>query len=85
MNGKQKQLGFIGIITENREKSSNLDNKIPGKNADIIPARTGLPRANADASVIKLVFDATTDEPGVLKGNLGNIEGVSVKSGLSKN
>jgi hypothetical protein len=30
------------------------------------------------------VIDATTDELGILTGKLGNINGISVKSGLAK-
>ena len=49
-----------------------------------ILSRTGLPNAKGAASVITLVVDITTDQLGVLTGKLGNIPGVSVKSGLAK-
>ena len=79
-----KRLGFVGIIIEDREKSSGIVNDILSDFAKLILARTGLPNAKENTSIITLVIDATTDELGVLTGKLGNISGVSVKSGLAK-
>ena len=79
-----KRLGFIGIIIEDRKKTSALVNKILSGFSELILARTGLPNAKENYSVITLVIDATTDELGVLTGKLGTIPGVSVKSGLAK-
>lgn len=80
-----KRLGFIGIIIDNREKSAAFVNEILSQNSELILARTGLPNVKGNTSVITLVIDATTDELGVLTGKLGNIPGISVKSGLAKN
>lgn len=82
---KMKRLGFVGIIIENRTDSSETVNKVLSQFSELILARTGLPNAKQNISVITLVIDATTDELGELTGRLGNIQGVSVKSGLSKN
>lgn len=79
-----KRLGFIGIIIDDREKSAGPVNDVLSKNADMILARTGLPNAKENTSVITLVINSTTDELGILTGKLGNIPGVSVKSGLAK-
>lgn len=79
-----KRLGFVGIIIENREKSAASVNEILSQNSELILARTGLPNAKENTSVITLVVDATTDELGTLTGKLGNIPGISVKSGLAK-
>lgn len=79
-----KRLGFVGIILEDREKCSGIVNDILSHFSELILARTGLPNAKENYSVITLVIDATTDELGVLTGKLGNIPGVSVKSGLAK-
>jgi len=84
MDGNQKRIGFIGIIIENREESAQLVNKILSENSELILARTGLPHIKGDTAVITLVIDATTDELGLITGKLGNLKGVSVKSGLSK-
>jgi putative iron-only hydrogenase system regulator len=79
-----KRLGFIGIIIEDRHQSAVQVNCILSEFSDLILARTGLPNAKNNYSVITLVIDATTDEVGVLTGKLGAISGVSVKSGLAK-
>ncbi len=79
-----KRLGFVGIIIEDREKCSGIVNDILSKFSEIILARTGLPNIKGNTSIITLVIDATTDELGVITGKLGNVSGVSVKSGLAK-
>ena len=79
-----KRLGFVGIIIEDREKCSGIVNVVLSQFPDLILARTGLPNAKGKTSIITLVIDATTDELGILTGKLGNIKGVSVKSGLAK-
>lgn len=80
-----KRLGFVGIIVEDRKKCSGIVNDILSEFSELILVRTGLPNAKGHNSIITLVVDATTDELGVLTGKLGNINGVSVKSGLAKN
>lgn len=84
MNNSEKRLGFVGIIIDDRKKCSGVVNNVLSEHADLILARTGLPNAKGNTSVITLVIDATTDELGILTGKLGRIEGISVKSGLAK-
>lgn len=79
-----KRLGFVGIIIDDREKCAGVVNDTLSQFSDVILARTGLPNAKGNTSIITLVIDATTDELGVLTGKLGNIQGISVKSGLAK-
>jgi len=79
-----KRLGFVGIIIENREMCSGVVNEVLSQFSNLILARTGLPNAKGNTSIITLVIDATTDELGNLTGKLGNISGISVKSGLAK-
>lgn len=85
MTENQKRLGFVGIIIDDRKKCSGIVNEILSQHSDQILARTGLPNAKENKSIITLVIDATTNELGVLTGKLGNIQGISVKSGLAKN
>jgi putative iron-only hydrogenase system regulator len=79
-----KRLGFVGIVIDDREKCAGIVNEILSQYSELILARTGLPNAKGNTSVITLVIDATTDQLGILTGKLGNIPGVSVKSGLAK-
>jgi putative iron-only hydrogenase system regulator len=81
---ENKRLGFVGIIIENRSKSAEQVNKLLSGFGDNIVARTGLPYRERGCCVITLVVDATTDELGKITGQLGMLEGVSVKSALSK-
>lgn len=79
-----KRLGFVGIIIDDRKKCSEPVNSVLSEFAELILARTGLPNAKGNTSVITLVIDASTDELGMLTGRLGNIKGISVRSGLAK-
>lgn len=79
-----KRLGFVGIVIDDRNKCGGIVNEILSQHSDLILARTGLPNAKGNTSIITLVIDATTDELGVLTGKLGNVDGISVKSGLAK-
>jgi putative iron-only hydrogenase system regulator len=79
-----KRIGFVGILIEHRETTSPDVNRVLSEHGDLILARVGLPCRDRGVSVITLVVDATTDEIGGLTGKLGQIQGVSVKSGLAK-
>jgi putative iron-only hydrogenase system regulator len=81
----KKRLGFVGIIIEDRCKSAPRVNEILTEFGDIIIARMGLPYYyKKNRCIITLIVDATTDEFGALTGRLGLVDGVSVKSALSK-
>ena len=80
----ERRLGFVGIIVEDRDRSSAAVNTVLSDHGELILARVGLPYRERGCSVITLVVEAATDELGRLTGRLGQIEGVSVKSGLSK-
>ncbi|TAM38843.1 CopG family transcriptional regulator [bacterium] len=80
----QKRLGFIGVIIHNRRKTAPLVNNILTEFGDLIIGRMGIPHVKKEYSVIVVIVDASTDELGALTGKLGKLEGVSVKSALSK-
>jgi putative iron-only hydrogenase system regulator len=80
----EKRLGFVGLIIEGREKNASAVNSLLSEYGEIILARTGIPCPQRSCSAITLVIEATTDQLGSLTGRLGRIEGVSVKSMLSK-
>ena len=80
----EKRLGFVGLIIEDREKNAASVNALLSEFGDIILARTGVPCPHRNCSTITLVVDDTTDQIGSLTGRLGRLEGVSVKSMLSK-
>ncbi len=84
MSEDKQRLGFVGIIIENKELCAPQLNSILSQHSDIILARTGVPNIKGKTSVITLVINSNTDQLGQLTGQLGSIDGVSVKSGLSK-
>ncbi|HOE68482.1 MAG TPA: iron-only hydrogenase system regulator [Candidatus Omnitrophota bacterium] len=80
----QKRVGFVGIVVEDRRKSADKVNRVLAEYGEHIVARVGIPYHEKNVSVITLVVDMTTDELGALTGKLGAVEGISVKSALTK-
>jgi len=80
----EKRLGFVGIVVENRKTAAPKINEVLSTYGEGIVARMGLPYRERHCSVITLIVEMTTDELGALTGTLGTIEGVSVKSALTK-
>lgn len=79
-----KRLGFVGLIVEDRERNAATVNALLSEFGDLILARTGVPCPKRNCSAITLVIEATTDQLGALTGRMGRLDGVSVKSMLSK-
>jgi len=79
-----KRLGFVGVIIEDRKTQAAKVNEILTEHGDIVIARMGVPYKERHCSVITLIVDASTDALGMLTGKLGAVQGVSVKSALSK-
>lgn len=78
------RIGVIGIVLEKPEKIDSL-NHILADHSSIISGRMGIPHLNGrDVNVISLVVDGSNDDIGSLAGKLGKIEGVSVKTAVSK-
>ena len=80
----EKRLGFVGIIIHNRKKAAPLVNNILTEFGELVIGRMGIPHVKKELSVIVLIVNATTDGLGALTGKLGKVNGVSVKSALSK-
>ena len=80
----KSRLGFVGIIIQDRNVSAGKINKILSEHGNIIIGRMGLPYEQDNCSIINLIVKATVDQMGSLTGRLGSIEGVLVKSALSK-
>ncbi len=80
---EEKRLGVIGIIIENREAVSTV-NQVLSEYAGIIIGRMGVPYREKDVAVISLIIDGTTDQIGALTGKLGSIKSVIVKSALTR-
>jgi putative iron-only hydrogenase system regulator len=79
-----KRIGTITIIITNRTAQASQVNAILGDYGDAIIGRMGLPYTPKGLHIIALIVHATTDEIGALTGKLGALEGVQVKSALTK-
>ncbi len=80
----ENRIGVVGIVVEPEGNVSAI-NDILHNHGNIIVGRMGLPHVgNRPISVISVVVDGTTDDIGSLTGRLGALNGVNVKSALSK-
>jgi len=77
------RIGVVGIVIENFENANKV-NDVLHDFANIIVGRMGIPYRDKGVSVISLIVDGTTDELSAMTGKLGKIEGVNVKSALTK-
>lgn len=79
----QKRIGVVGIVVQNIDNSDKV-NSILHDFAHIIVGRMGIPYREKNISVISLIVDGTSDEISAMTGKLGRIEGVNVKTALTK-
>ena len=79
----EKRIGVVGIVVKIIENAENV-NSILHDHASIIVGRMGIPYREKNISVISLIVDGTSDEISAMTGKLGKINGVSVKSALTK-
>lgn len=78
-----KRIGVVGIVVENISNASKV-NDILHSFAHIIVGRMGIPYKERNMSVISLIVDGTSDEISAMTGKLGKIEGINVKSAITK-
>ena len=78
-----KRIGVIGIVVEDINKSTAV-NAILHAHANLIIGRMGIPYKEKNISVISLLIDGTSNEVSSLTGKLGKIDGIQVKSALTK-
>lgn len=79
----EKRIGVVAIIIEDRNNAENV-NRILSEYGEIIVGRMGLPYREKGVGILSVIIDGTTDEVGGLTGKLGRLEGVTVKSALTK-
>jgi putative iron-only hydrogenase system regulator len=78
-----KRIGAAILLVENKESVDEI-NAILSKYSSIILGRQGIPLRDKGISVINLVLEATPEEISALTGKIGKLEGVQVKSVLTK-
>lgn len=80
----EKRIGVVGIVLSARDNVNKL-NTILSQHSTIIIGRLGLPVKERKIHVISLIVEGDTDQIGSLTGQLGRLEGIQVKSVLTKN
>ncbi len=83
MNSEETRVAIIGIIVENPEAVSQI-NEILHSCSDYIIGRMGIPYKQKNINIISVVADAPTDKISMISGRLGRIDGVTVKTAYSK-
>jgi putative iron-only hydrogenase system regulator len=78
-----KRIGVVGIVVEKFENAQKV-NEILHESAHVIVGRMGIPYKERGISVISLIVDGTSDEISAMTGKLGKIDGVNVKSAMTK-
>ena len=79
----EKRIGVIAILVQSRDNVDTV-NKLLSNYSQIVVGRMGIPYKEKNLSVISIIVDGTTDEIGALTGRLGRLQGVTVKSALTK-
>ncbi len=80
----KKRIAVIGAVLEEPRRSQMEFNQIVSNYKHIIRGRMGIPFNEEDMSVISITVLGTLDEINSLTGKLGNIEGVTVKTSISR-
>ncbi len=79
----EKRIGVIAILVNDRKHIQQLNTILSG-HSDIIVGRMGIPMRDRGISVISLIIEGDTDQIGSLTGKIGKLEGIQVKSILTK-
>lgn len=79
----EKRIGVVAILIEHKESVPRV-NAILSEHGQIIVGRMGIPYKEKNINVISVIVDGTTDDIGAMAGKLGKLDGVMVKTVLSK-
>lgn len=80
---EEKRTGFIGIVVEKKENVSEV-NRILSLFGDMILGRIGVPNKEDGTAVIGLIVEGNNDKIGSMTGKLGSLDGIVVKSAMTK-
>lgn len=79
----EKRIGAAIILLEKKESIEEI-NSILSYHSAIILGRQGMPLRDKGISIINLILEATPEQISSLTGKIGRLEGVQVKSVLTK-
>ncbi|MDD5711770.1 MAG: iron-only hydrogenase system regulator [Smithellaceae bacterium] len=78
------RIGVVSIIVTDRFRQAAKVNEIISGHGEMVIGRMGIPYRPQGINIIALIVHGSTDEIGALTGKLGSLEGVEVKSVLTK-
>lgn len=79
----EKRIGVVAILIEKRENVPAL-NQILAVHSTMILARQGLPLREKNIHVISIIVEGSTDRISSLTGQIGRLDGIQVKSVLTR-
>ncbi len=82
MSQKETRVAVMGIIVENRDSVSAL-NQLLHEYGGYIIGRMGIPYREKGVNIISVAIDAPQDVTAALSGKIGRLDGVSVKTAYS--
>lgn len=74
----ESKVALIGIIVENKEETSKL-NEILHAYGNYIIGRMGIPHSKNDIAIISVVMEAPADVINTVSGKIGMIKGINSK------
>ena len=80
--GMENRIAVIGIIVENKQSVSKL-NELLSEYGEYIIGRMGIKKTKKGINVISIVIDANQDVINSLSGSIGRLEGISSKTAYS--
>ena len=79
----EKRIGVIAILLNETRNVQKL-NSLLSEYGEIIIGRMGLPLRDKGIHIISLIVEGNTDQIGALTGKIGKLEGIQVKSVLTR-
>ncbi|MDR0847247.1 MAG: hypothetical protein LBN08_07010 [Lactobacillales bacterium] len=79
-----KRIAVVSAILEKPQTIQEEFNSIVAEFRGVVRGRMGIPAVEHGLSVICITLDGTLDEINTLTGRLGNLEGATVKTAISK-
>ena len=77
------RIAIVGVVIEEKESVEKV-NDVLHRFAERIVGRMGLPFREKGVAVISLIVDGTNDQISAMTGALGRVQGISVKSMITK-
>lgn len=80
----EEKIAVIGAVLDNPRETQNEFNDIVAEYRNLVRGRIGIPLLDKGISAIALIVIGSLDEINSLTGKLGKIDGVNVKTSISK-